>query len=82
MYRGGPAHRAGLQAGDVVGRIDGKHVSSGSDVRTLLMTLPSGTKATVEITRDGNPFTVIVPLEKRPDPVKAELITTKPASKK
>ena len=48
-----PAQRAGIQAGDVVRRIDGVEVASVKDVQRLVRARKPGEKIAVEIWRDG-----------------------------
>jgi serine protease Do len=56
----GPAARAGLRAGDVIVKFNGKAVTDGGDLRRTLGDAPSGTDVTVTVQRDGHPLDVKV----------------------
>ncbi|MEN9543393.1 MAG: hypothetical protein RLZZ598_226 [Pseudomonadota bacterium] len=50
---GGPADKAGLEAGDIVTRFEGKPVEKSSDLPRLVGNTRPGTKATVQVFRRG-----------------------------
>jgi S1-C subfamily serine protease len=56
----GPAAKAGLRAGDVIVKFNGKPVSDGDGLRHSLFEVPSGTDVTVTVQRDGHPLDVKV----------------------
>ena len=56
----GPAARAGLRAGDVIVKFNGKAVTDGDDLRRTLGDAPSGTDVTVTVQRDGRALDVKV----------------------
>jgi serine protease Do len=56
----GPSARAGLRAGDVIVKFNGKAVTDGGDLRRTLGESPSGTDVTVTVQRDGRPLEVKV----------------------
>ena len=56
----GPAARAGLRAGDVIVKFNGKAVTDGSGLRRTLGEVASGTDVTVTVQRDGRPLDVKV----------------------
>nr|WP_241663784.1 Do family serine endopeptidase [Oecophyllibacter saccharovorans] len=51
--RGSPAEKAGLKSGDVILALNGHPVLSGHDLAVHVTELAPGTKATVEVLRDG-----------------------------
>jgi putative serine protease PepD len=63
---GGPADRAGLQAGDEVTAVDGKAIESGDELRAAIDAKRPGDKLTLTITRSGDERTVEVTLGERP----------------
>jgi serine protease Do len=50
---GGPAEKAGLEAGDIVTRFDGKPVEKFSDLPRLVGNTAPGTKSTLQVLRRG-----------------------------
>jgi serine protease Do len=50
---GGPAEKAGLEAGDIVTRFDGKPVDKWSDLPRLVGNTKPGTKSTLQVLRRG-----------------------------
>jgi serine protease Do len=56
----GPAAKAGLKAGDVIVRFDGKAVKDGSDLRDALAGVEAGKAATMGIQRDGRAMDLTV----------------------
>jgi putative serine protease PepD len=63
---GGPAATAGLQQGDTVTAVDGKHVSSPDDVRAAIDARKPGDRVAVTVTRNGQTKTFTVTLGTRP----------------
>jgi serine protease Do len=51
---GGPAEKAGLEAGDIVTRFDGKPVDKWSDLPRLVGNTKPGTKSTLQVLRRGS----------------------------
>lgn len=54
VEKGGPAEKAGLEAGDVILKFDGKPVNSSSDLPRLVGSTKPGTKSTVQVWRKGS----------------------------
>ena len=64
---GTPAHKAGLQAGDVIVSVEGKKVTTNSDLTNAVGLLPPGQKIKVEYLRDGKKNETEVKLSAYPD---------------
>ncbi|MBM4353417.1 MAG: Do family serine endopeptidase [Deltaproteobacteria bacterium] len=64
-----PARKAGLQAGDVVTRFDGKPVQDASDLSWLAAVAGAGRAVEVELTREGKETTLSVVLDLHPEDV-------------
>jgi C-terminal processing protease CtpA/Prc len=58
----GPAGKAGMKAGDVILKLDGKAVRDGGDLREALADAEPGTQVTVTVQRDGRPVDLKVTL--------------------
>jgi serine protease Do len=50
---GGPADKAGIEAGDIITRVDGKVVEKQGDLPRIIGGMKPGTKATVQVFRRG-----------------------------
>lgn len=64
---GGPAAKAGLEAGDVIVEVNGKSVSSGREVATAVGLLRPGTQVAITYLRNGDRKTAQVTLQQHPD---------------
>lgn len=60
-----PAAKAGLKAGDIIVKVDGKAVSRGQDLRERVASADSGAQITLGVLRDGTPVDVTVTLPTR-----------------
>ena len=63
---GGPAQRAGLRAGDVIARIDGRSVDEPEDVSDAVSARRPGDQIEIEVVRGGERRSITVELDKRP----------------
>jgi len=61
-----PADKAGLKAGDVIVRFDGKEVQDNRQLRNLVAATAPGAKARVGVVRNGKEETFIVTIGKMP----------------
>ena len=64
---GGPAERAGLEAGDVVARVDGDEVQDPDDIAAAIDDNEPGDEIEVTVQRGGDERTVTVTLGERPN---------------
>jgi serine protease Do len=65
---GGPADKAGLKAGDVVTKFNGKQVTEMNDLPRLVAAAKPGEKATITVWRDGKEQQIeVTPGELPPD---------------
>ncbi len=63
---GEPAEQAGLQAGDVVVRVDGKEVTRDQTLSFIVANIAPGRRINVDVIRDGERRTVPVTVGRRP----------------
>jgi serine protease DegQ len=66
VQRGGPADRAGIEAGDVVVRMGEREIVQPEDLAGATMEYEPGTKVPLELVRDGRRANVTVELGRRP----------------
>ncbi|HET9220713.1 MAG TPA: PDZ domain-containing protein, partial [Terriglobia bacterium] len=64
---GSPAQKAGLQKRDVITEIDGKKISSGSDLQDYIVDRPVGSTVKLGYLREGKPQTATVTIGDRND---------------
>ena len=62
VVKGGPAEKAGLQAGDRIVSVDGTEIASKDDIGTLMQKHAAGDTLSITIARDGQMQTVNVTL--------------------
>ncbi|NOY17175.1 MAG: Do family serine endopeptidase [Gammaproteobacteria bacterium] len=66
IVRNGPAHKAGLEPGDIIAGIDGKKVKSGQDALAVISGKQPGQKVTLQINRNGRGYSVTATTITRP----------------
>jgi serine protease Do len=64
----GPAGKAGIKAGDVVLKIEGRSVRDGGDLRDELRKAEPGSEVSVTVQRDGKPVDFKIKLAGSPEP--------------
>ncbi len=69
---GGPSEKAGLQAGDIVKKVDGETITSPDDVAQAISDKSPGDKVTVTVDRNGHEQSVDVTLGQRPESVPSQ----------
>jgi serine protease Do len=67
VEKGGPAEKAGIEAGDVILRFDGKPVAASEDLPRIVGATKPGTKATVQVWRNKQPRDVQVVVSEMQD---------------
>lgn len=73
VYRGGPADRAGLRAGDVVLAIDGREVNDPQALRFRIATRKLGETADLDVQRRDQRVTLKIALQDAPESPQREL---------
>ncbi len=73
VVAGQPAATAGLEPGDVVRSIDGKSVTSGTQLRNLIAAKPPGSSVTLSVNRGGKSMDLQVNLQERTEERLAKL---------
>jgi S1-C subfamily serine protease len=66
MVRGGPAHRAGMQPGDVIVAIDGKKIAEAREALIAISNRKPGDRVKLEVLRDGKTLTLEATAIERP----------------
>jgi len=66
IVRNGPAHKAGLEPGDIIAGIDDKNVKNGRDALAAITAKQPGEKVTLLIKRDGRQYSVTATTITRP----------------
>jgi serine protease Do len=64
----GPAAKAGMKAGDVILKLDGKAVEDGDALREAISEAEGGSEVTVTVQREGRPLDLRVTLAKPEEP--------------
>jgi serine protease Do len=66
LYRGGPAHRAGIRRGDVVVGFNGRPVKNSRELARWVSEIPIGTPVKIDVVREGNRQTYDVTVAEAP----------------
>ncbi len=67
LYPGGPGHRAGLEVGDVLVKLNGREIIDGRRVISMIANAVPGSKLDFEILRRGQSLTVTAEVDERPE---------------
>jgi cytochrome c biogenesis protein CcmG, thiol:disulfide interchange protein DsbE len=67
VLAGGPAHKAGIVAGDQIVVVDGVDVTQPAEVTNLVRTRAPGQRVAVQVVRSGKRRDVAIVVEERPD---------------
>jgi serine protease Do len=78
VINGGPAEKAGLEAGDIVVKFDGKPVDSSNDLLLAVASDPPNKKISLEAFRNGETRRFDVKLGQRPSPEQMRTGTYRP----
>ncbi len=73
VFKGQPADKAGLKAGDVVLSIDGVRTGNANELKNTVASIMPGKKVPVEIVRDGKEKTLQVVLDRREEDAIAKM---------
>ena len=60
VEKGGPADKAGIEAGDIIVKADNRTVSTSSELPRIITQLKPGSKVTLQVWRKGAPKDVVV----------------------
>lgn len=68
LVAGGPAQQSGLQAGDVIGAVNGQPVATMDDFGKIVSASAAGTKLSLQVERAGKAMPIELTLGRRPPP--------------
>jgi serine protease Do len=68
---GGPAKRAGIDAGDIITAVNGKHIADSRELARSIGALPPGSSVKLTVVRKGQEKAVTITLGELPDPREA-----------
>jgi Do/DeqQ family serine protease len=66
LYRNGPAHKAGVEPGDVLVAIDGKKIGDARETLLAISNHKPGERIRLDLIRDGKPLTIEATAAERP----------------
>jgi serine protease DegS len=66
VVRNGPAHRAGVEPGDIIQSIDGHKIVDAREALMAISARKPGSKVKLDIVREGQSLTIEVPVIERP----------------
>jgi serine protease Do len=68
VEKDGPAQKAGLEAGDIILKVDGREIDRSSDLPALVADMKPGTRTRLEILRNGAARSIDATVAEMPDP--------------
>ncbi len=71
VLQGSPAEMAGLRHGDIIQRMNGKHVSEPKEIQTAVQDMPLNSTLNLQILRDGTMMAVAVKTDAMPQELPA-----------
>jgi serine protease Do len=66
IYRGGPAHRAGIRRGDVIVAFNGRPVKNSRELARWAAEVPVGESVKIDVAREGSRRSFVVVVEEAP----------------
>ena len=72
VTEGSAAEEAGIQVGDIITAVDGKKVTSSSELTALVRSYYAGDTAEITVWRSGEEVTLTIVFEETPEPVEEE----------
>jgi serine protease Do len=67
VEKGGPAEKAGVEAGDIIMKFDGKSVASSNELPRIVGSTKPGSKASIELWRKGSAREITVTVGELPE---------------
>jgi serine protease Do len=78
VFEGDPAHKAGIQPGDIITKVNGTTVDTPNILARLIAGLTPGKKTEVEVVRDGKQKKIMIELTERKDEAVTAAIPREP----
>jgi serine protease Do len=79
VSKGGPAEQAGLRAGDIITKFDGKNIQDTAHLKNMVAATKPGTRVTVDILRDGKPQSITATVAKLASEPELASVASEPA---
>ncbi len=81
VEKGGPADKGGVEAGDIIVKVDGREVKTSSELPRIITVVKPGTKVTLGVWRKGAPRDIVVTVAEIKDEAPAPTRRGGPAPK-
>jgi serine protease Do len=79
VFSGTPAGKAGLRAGDIITRLNGKAIRSGHQLQLVVAGLPLNKSVSLDLLRDGQRQSLPVTIEEQPGDFDLKQVPAQPA---